>query len=187
MQRAGRYDMAQLGAVFDELTEEAVAWLDAENVPPQSRVLIKQASLRYKEQGFELDVPWSGRIDDAALSALLDSFHAAHQRSYSFSLPAMPIEIVTLRVDAVGMLPPVTLHELADRGPASGSVVGKQRIAFAAGEVDVPVYDRAKLGRGSRIDGPAVVTQLDSTTLILAGQTAEVDKYGSLVVREGLQ
>lgn len=184
MQRAGHYDMAQLGAVFDELAHEATSWLDDENVPPASRLFMKQASLRYKEQGFELDVPWSGQIDDAALASLLDGFHAAHQRIYGFSLPAMPIEIVTLRVDAIGMLPQVRLPELPDRGPASSAIAGKHRVAFAQGEADVPIYDRNRLGRDARFDGPAIVTQLDATTLILPEQCAEVDGFGSIVVRE---
>lgn len=184
MQRAGHYDMVQLGAVFDELAHEASEWLDAENVPQGSRLLMKQASLRYKEQGFELDVPWSGQVADAALAALLDSFHAAHQRIYGFSLPAMPIEIVTLRVDAIGILPRVRLPELPDRGPASSAVVGTHRVALAEGESNVPIYDRNRLGSGACFDGPAIVTQLDATTLILPAQRAEVDKFGSIVVRE---
>ena len=187
MQRAGHYDMAQLAAVFDELTEEAVAWLDSEQVPADSRVLMKQASLRYKDQGFELDVPWSGKVDDAALAGLLHSFHDAHERIYSFALRETPVEIVTLRVDAIGMLPSVTMQALVERGPASDAIVSKQRIAFAGGAVDVPVYDRTKLGAGSRIRGPAVITQLDSTSLLLPGQVAEVHKFGSLIVREEKQ
>ena len=185
LQRAGHYDMAQLGAVFDELTQDAVAWLEAEAVPAPSRVLIKQASLRYKDQGFELDVPWHGGVDDVALAALLDSFHDAHERSYRFALRDMPIEIVTLRVDAVGLLPPVTRHALVPRGPATDAIVGQQNIAFADGTIEVPVYDRNRLGAGARIDGPAVITQLDATTLLLPGQAAEVEPYGSLIVREG--
>lgn len=184
MQRAGRYDMTQLAAVFDELTHEAVAWLDAENVPPQSRLLIKQASLRYKDQGFELDVPWNGGVDDHALAGLLDSFHAEHERLYRFALRDMPIEIVTLRVDGVGMLPPVTLHELPARGAASVAIIGQQRIAFSEGACEVPVYDRAKLGRDAHIEGPAVITQLDATSLILPGQFAETEKFGSIMVKE---
>lgn len=184
MQRAGHYDMAQLAAVFDELTAEAAAWLDSEQVPAESRVLMKQASLRYKDQGFELDVPWSGKVDEAAPAGLLKSFHDAHERIYSFALRDMPVEIVTLRVDAIGMLPAVTLQELVARGPASDAVVGTQRIAFSSGDVDVAVYDRSMLGAGSRIHGPAVITQLDSTSLLLPGQVAEVHKLGSLIVRE---
>jgi N-methylhydantoinase A len=184
VQRAGHYDMAQLAAVFDELTADAVAWLDSEDVPPESRVLLKQASLRYKDQGFELDVPWAGGVDDAALHMLLESFHDAHERIYSFALRDLPVEIVTLRVDAVGMLPSVRMHELPAGGATSTAIVGRQKISFASGSLDVPVYDRDKLGAAARIAGPAVVTQLDSTTLLLQGQSAEVHKFGSLIVRE---
>ena len=184
VQRAGHYDMAQLSGVFEELTAEAAAWLDAEDVPHESRIVMKQASLRYKDQGFELDVPWSGGVDDAALRNLLESFHDAHERVYSFALRDLAVEIVTLRVDAIGMLPSVRLTELPEGGRASDAIVSRQRIAFAQGSVEVPVYDRGRLGAGAQIDGPAVVTQLDSTALILEGQTAEVHKLGSLIVRE---
>jgi N-methylhydantoinase A len=184
VQRAGHYDMQQLANVFDELTAEAVAWLDSEEVPHESRVLLRQASLRYKDQGFELDVPWSGGVDETALKALLESFHDAHERVYSFALRALPVEIVTLRVDAIGVLPSVRLHELAEGGRTSDAIVGTRRVAFAAGDRDVPMYDRTRLGAGARITGPAIVTQLDSTTLILEGQIAEMHKLGSLIVRE---
>jgi len=184
VQRAGHYDLPQIAAVFDELTAEAVAWLDSEDVPHESRLLLKQASLRYKEQGFELDVPWTGGVGDAALEALLNGFHDAHERVYSFALRDLPVEIVTLRVDAVGMLPAVKMRELPQGGAISKAIAGKQKIAFANGTLDVAVYDRDKLGAGARIPGPAVVTQLDATTLLLAGQSAQVDKFGSLIVRE---
>jgi N-methylhydantoinase A len=184
VQRAGHYDSKQLASVFDELTAEAVAWLDAEEVPTRSRVLLKQASLRYKDQGFELDVPWSGNVDAAALAGVIDGFHDAHERIYSFALRDMPVEIVTLRVDAVGMLPKVTMRELSAGGKAAAAIVGSQRISFASGAVDVPIYDRGKLGAGVRVKGPAVITQLDSTTLLLASQVAEVHKFGSLIVTE---
>lgn len=184
MQRAGHYDMARLAATFDELTADAVDWLDGEAVPEGSRVLLRQASLRYKDQGFELDVPWGGGVDDAALESLLEAFHQAHERIYSFALRGMPVEIVTLRVDAIGMLPSVKLHELAPGGRPSDAIVGMQPIHFAQGREEVPVYDRAKLGAGALVDGPAVIAQLDSTTLLLPGQVAEVHRHGSLIVRE---
>jgi N-methylhydantoinase A len=184
VQRAGRYDMARLATVFEELTAEAIAWLNGEDVPHDSRIVMKQASLRYKDQGFELDVPWSGGVDDAALQNLLKSFHDAHERVYSFALRDLAVEIVTLRVDAVGMLPSVRLTELAEGGRPADAIVATQRIAFAQGSADVPVYDRTKLGAGARIQGPAVITQLDSTALLLDGQTAEVHRLGSLIVRE---
>ena len=76
------------------------------------------------------------------------------------------------------------MHEVPARGPAASAIVGKQKISFASGVAEVPVYDRDKLGRDCTVTGPAVITQLDSTTLLLPGQTAEVHRYGSLIVRE---
>src|SRR5262245_23735871 len=69
-------------------------------------------------------------------------------------------------------------------GPAANAIVGRQRISLASGAVDAPVYDRAQLGASAELEGPAIVKQLDATTLLLPGQAAEMHKPGSLVVRE---
>ena len=184
LQSAGQYDILKLGEVFEELTHEAVMWLDAENVPQNSRILIKQASLRYKAQGFELDVPWSGKVDGIALTNLLNSFHDAHERKYSFALRDMPIEIVTLRVDAIGMLPKVNMRELTKSQSTSKAIIGEQKVAFEDGTMMIPVYNRDLLCADNQINGPAIITQLDSTAVILSGQIAEVEKFGSLVIKE---
>ena len=60
----------------------------------------------------------------------------------------------------------------------------KQRISLASGAVEAPVYDRARLGAEATLEGPAIVKQLDATTLLLPGQAAAVHKFGSLMVRE---
>jgi len=185
LQRAGRYDTRRLAEVYAELSAEAVRWLDAEEVPAAARRVLMQASLRYKDQGFELDIAWAGSVvDEATLAATLDAFHRRHEQLYSFAQRDMPVEIVTLRVDAVGLLPPVALEALPDGGSLQPAITGEQRIAFADGSRPVPVYDRSRLGAGTRIDGPAVLTQLDATSLLLPGQTAEVHRYGALIVRE---
>jgi N-methylhydantoinase A len=185
LQRAGHYDTQQLAGVFQELSADAVRWLDAEQVPDAARRVLLQASLRYKDQGFELDVAWTGStVDETSLAATLEAFHARHEQLYSFAQRDMPVEIVTLRVDAIGVLPPVATQELPVRGPASEAVIGEQTIAFADGSRKVPIYDRAKLGAGACIRGPAVLMQLDATSLLLPGQVAEVHKFGSILVRE---
>jgi N-methylhydantoinase A len=185
LQRAGHYDTGKLAAVYDELSAEAVAWLDAEAVPAAARQVTRQASLRYKDQGFELDIPWAGaRVDDAGLAATMESFHQRHQQLYSFSQPDMPVEIVTVRVDAMGKLPGVKAEKLPDRGPASGAIIGRQTISFASGNAEVPIYDRDLLGAGATFDGPAVIKQLDATSVILPGQHALVHEYGSIMVTE---
>jgi N-methylhydantoinase A len=186
LQLAGRYDVHRIAEVFDELTADALRWLDAEQVAPASRRLLMRLDLRYKDQSSELELAWAGagRFDEAALVQTIAAFHARHERLYGFRSNDIPVELVTLRVDAIGMLPAVAMPELAAGNSASAAITGEQRVAFRDGPAQVPVYDRTRLGAGVRIEGPAIVTQLDSTSLILPGQWVEVDRCGSLIVRE---
>lgn len=179
VQRGGRFDAEQIDAVFHALARDAEEWLAAEGVPFASRRISWHASLRYENQGSELTLPWEGNVE-----ASVAAFHAAHERLYSFRLEGVPVEMVTLRVDAVGLLPQLHLPELPRGGSAEVAITGRQRIAFASGVADAAIYDRAKLNAGAVIQGPAIVTQLDSTTLILPGQTAEVHPSAALIVRE---
>jgi N-methylhydantoinase A len=186
VQRGGRIDVDRVVAVFAELSREAEAWLMAEGVPEPMRRVALHASLRYEDQGSELVLPWAGEaVDQAALDATVAAFHVEHERLYSFRLDDVPVEMVTLRVDAVGLLPRLRLREIPRAsGPVARAEVGRQRIAFAGGELEAPVLDRARLGAGATVRGPGVITQLDATTLVLPGQTAEVHPSGALVVTE---
>ena len=90
-----------------------------------------------------------------------------------------------MRVDASGSLPQPRLTELAPGGDPIDAIVGRQAIHLESGIVEAPIYARARLGAGARIAGPAIVTQLDATTLLLPRQSAEVHPTGSLIVRYG--
>lgn len=179
VQRGGRFDAEQIDAVFHALARDAEEWLVAEGVPFASRRISWHASLRYENQGSELTLPWEGSVESTVAA-----FHAAHERLYSFRLTDVPVEMVTLRVDAVGLLPQLHLPDLPRGGQAADAITGHQSIAFSQGAMDAAIYDRAKLHAGAVIQGPAIVTQLDSTTLILPGQTAEVHPSAALIVRE---
>jgi N-methylhydantoinase A len=185
LQRAPDYDAGRIAAVYAALEADAVAWLDAEDVPTGSRRLARQASLRYRHQGFELVVPFpSGPVDVAAIETVIAAFHREHERLYTFAQEDTPVEIVTLRVDAIGMFPPPRLAELPRGGDPAAAIVGRQQIDFAEARVEAPVYDRARLGAGACLSGPAILTQLDATTLLLPGQTAEIHPTCSLIVRD---
>ena len=185
IQRGGRFDLDRIATVFSELARDATAWLAAEGVPEEARRVTWHASLRYEDQGSEITLPWSGAaVDEAALAATVAAFHAAHERLYSFRLEDVPVEMVTLRVDAVGLLPPLRLREVPRGGRTEDAVVGRQRIAFAEGAAEAPVYDRSRLGAGAVLRGPAIVTQLDTTTLVLPDQHAEVHPSGALIIRD---
>jgi N-methylhydantoinase A len=184
LQRAGVTDIGLIARVFAELEGEAAAWFEAEAVPPAARRASRTASVRYQNQGFELFVPWVGEdVTDASTAATIAAFHRMHERLYTFAQEDTPVEIVTVRVDAEGIFPPHASQELRPGG-AAGAVRARQTLYLEGGAVDCPVYDRTRLGAGARIAGPAIVAQLDATTLVLPAQTATVDCYGNMLIRD---
>ena len=172
--------------MFGELEADALAWLDAEGVAEEARKVAWYASLRYQHQGFELNVPWASReVTNASAAATVAAFHRLHERLYTFAQEDTPVEIVTLRVDARGVFPVPTAHELPPAGALEAALAGKQTVCFEAGPAEADIYARERLGAGARIAGPAILTQLDATTLLLPGQVGTVDRLGNLIVSAG--
>jgi N-methylhydantoinase A len=185
LQRAGAVDQTRLAAVFTALNAEAVAWLDREAVPASARRVTWYASLRYQHQGFELVVPWDGTaVTETSVAGTIAAFHRLHEQLYTFAQEDTPVEIVTLRVDAEGEFARPVMPTLPRGRSPELALTGEISIAAVNGPLRARVYDRARLGSGDRIHGPAVLTQLDATTLLLPGQTAEVHELGSLIVKE---
>jgi N-methylhydantoinase A len=185
LQRPPHYDLPHMGKVFAELGDQALRWLDHEGVPPEGREIRWQASLRYVHQGFELTVPWAGTsVTEEATQATIVAFHRLHERLYTFSQEDTPVEIVTLRVSAIGRLPQPAIREWPAAGTREDALVGRQEIDFDGEFQACPVYDRARLGAGTTLKGPAIIRQLDTTTLLFPGQVAEVHRFGSLIVQE---
>jgi N-methylhydantoinase A len=169
--------------VLDELTASANRWLEEEGVPIEARRISWLASMRYEGQGFELSIPWPGSVvDGPAIERLVDAFHGRHEQLYTFAQRDMPVEIVTLRVDARGVFPAPELIRLPEAGTPEDAQIGMQRVHLASGPADCPIIDRSKLGAGAVIEGPAIITQLDATTLLQAGDTATVDAFGNILV-----
>ncbi|MBP0465361.1 hydantoinase/oxoprolinase family protein [Roseomonas sp. PWR1] len=177
-----RADAARLHAVFAALEAEAAQWFAQEEVAPGDRRIRRVALMRYEEQGHEIPVPWR---EPADLPALGPAFAAAHRGLYGFDLPGVAMEIVTLRVEATGVLP-APAPAAAEGGAAEAAEVGRQPILIDGRTVDAPVYDRARLGPGAGFAGPAIVTQLDATTFVAPGWRAGMHPSGALLlVREG--
>lgn len=156
------------------LERQAIAWFDAEGVASARRRLTRVALMRYRGQGSELAVPWC-----APPEALRAAFTASHRALFGFGLEA-EVELVTLRVEATGAAEPPAAPSL----PVDATVerTGMTEIILPDGPTDVPVIDRATLGAGAIIDGPAIVTQLDTTTLIAKGWRGRVQAFGSMLL-----
>jgi N-methylhydantoinase A len=181
LQKPPDYDLGAVGAVYAELEEQARAWLAAEGVEPAARRLTRLADLRYRHQGFELTVPWPER--DLSMDALIGRFHARHHQLYTYALADAPVEIVTVRVAAAGRVRRFALPALERRGAAAGRPP-RRRVHFAGtGWTTCPCVDRERLGVGAVVAGPAIVEQLDATTVVPPGQRATVDRVGNLVIQ----
>jgi len=167
---------ATVEEAFAALEHEAQAWLATEAVPPADRCVSWMALMCYDGQGGELAVAWAG-----GLAATEAAFADAHDRLYGFRLDA-PVRLVTVRVEARGLLPPPVSAALL---PGTGARANGQAVVhWTGGTATTPLYDRAGLGAGDRLDGPAIVTQLDTTTLVPPGWSASVHPSGSLVLRQ---
>ncbi|MBW6398845.1 hydantoinase/oxoprolinase family protein [Roseomonas sp. HJA6] len=171
-------DRTRLEATFAALETEAADWFAQEAVAQADRSTRRVALMRYEEQGHELAIPWPADGDLAVLGA---DFAAAHRALYGFDLPDVAVEIVTLRVEAAGALPtPASSPPLG--GAAEGAITGHQTIRLRDGAVEAPIIDRVRLGPEATFAGPAIVTQLDATTLVAPGWQARMDASGALLL-----
>jgi N-methylhydantoinase A len=181
LQKPPDYDLAAIAAVYAGLEAQAEAWLAAEGVGPAGRRLTRLADLRYRHQGFELTVPWPERA--LSVDALVARFHERHRQLYTYALADAPVEIVTLRVAAAGRVRRFTLPPLPRRRPTR-TRSARRRVYFAGvGWTACPCVDRETLGAGATVRGPAIVEQLDTTTVVPPGQRATVDRVGNLVIQ----
>ncbi len=171
---------------FASLTAQAEGWFAAEHIPPEARRIQRAVDMRYAGQNYELPVALpDGPIRAATLDALAEGFAAAHQRMYGFIAEDDPVQLVTLRVEASGLVRKAHFTAQSDAGPdASGAVIGRRDVWLpeAGGLVDCAVYDRERLRAGNRVAGPAIVEQMDATTLVLPGMTARVEPYLNLIL-----
>jgi len=180
-------DRDRLAARFDELTAEAVAQLDTDRVPEGRRLVRRLADCRYAGQGYEVrfDVP-GGAIDEAWVVRLADAFHQAHEQEYGHRFEA-EIEIVNVRVLGIGQIEELRWAE-AEQGngdPAAAKTVEREVVFDVGGRAErrlTPFYDRERLRAEDRIEGPAIIEQYDSTTVIPPGLTAEIDPFGNIVI-----
>lgn len=183
-------DLNLLQTQMDRLAREATAQLEADGVPAENISLERSVDCRYVGQGYELRVPApDGDIDDVWVKTVAESFHEAHGRTYSQRFDDKPVQLINIRVTGVGAVPHVRITEI-EKGTTDCSAAIKTvtRALFwrddtAAPEwIDTPVYDRSLLLAGNTIDGPAIVEQFDSTTIIGMNQHATVDAVGHIII-----
>ena len=176
---------SEIATAFDELAAAARTTLRAEGIDDGDMVVEFAADVRYHGQGFEIPIPVDREAFDgegAGLSAIASAFDTEHDRLFGFLLDTTAHEVVTLRATASGPRPNVTPDTVEEGGSVADATVGRHRIWVDGAHHEAVVIDRSLLGAGAVVDGPAVITEMDSTTLVLPDHIATVHPSGSLLI-----
>ena len=174
-----------LNAGLQELAQRAAAWLESEGVAGNDPAVRHgwQLDLRYEGQNSVLIVDTAaGSLDAAALAQAATAYHARHRDLYGYDLPQQTVEVVNVRLSTVVALGRIAVaSSSAADGAAPGGAAASRQVWFAQGGfVATPVLSRDSLARGSRFTGPAIVEQMDTTTVVPPGALVRVDDKGYL-------
>lgn len=181
-------DPAEMDRMYAGMEAEAEQHLLHEGVNKDQIVLERTAAMRYLGQWRSLTVTVGSGPE--ALTDAVARFHREHEREYSFSEEDAPVEIYQLGVRAIGVTPKPTLASLdvvSSEPPAPASVrdVWFENADGGVSAVQTPVYNRDELTPGMHAHGPAVIDQIDSTTLVPPGDTWEIDRNWNILIHVG--
>ena len=186
IQHVDQLDTAAVEDTYQELEAQGGTSLEREEVRPEDISFLRQVDMRYVGQSYELTVPLPAeQLDASKIDHVLEQFHVEHDRAYGYSAPTEPVEFVNLRLTAIGKIAKPRLRELEGNNTDTAAAQKATRSVYFAerdGYVECPIYDRYRLGPGCVLTGPAIVEEIDSTTVIHPGYRAQVDRFGNLIL-----
>jgi N-methylhydantoinase A len=174
-------DPSAIEAEFAKLEAEAWDRMRHEGVTDDQVVMERSIDMMYQGQWRSLAVPCGSPLD--SLDTLVTAFHGLHEREYNFRRDGAPVDLYRLNLRAIGLVPKAALAEHQTGGVMP--LPRETRPVWFGSETpfDTPVYTRSELPAGVSFGGPAIVEQLDSTTVVPPGAVAKVDKYLNIVMR----
>jgi len=176
-------DMAD---AFQTLEARARSWFENEGISAENRRTSRTIDMRYAGQNYELSVALpDGEIGPNSLTALAEGFAATHRRLYGYAADGEPVQLVTFRIEALGLVQKATFAPAPSTGSDAARALIEHRPAWLpdiAAFAPCPVYDRDRLEAGDRLDGPAIIEQMDATTFVPGGMTARVDAWRNLIL-----
>ncbi len=176
-------DVDEVARIFEDLADVAAKTLDKEGVARKDQSVSYQVDVRYHGQGLQLTVDVDlKQLRKQGLAAIGTPFDEMHRQLFTFALE-LDKELVNLRAVVQGKPTKVKAPELKRGGPSAKAAVIADHKIYAGGKMrKAQIYDRSKLKAGNKIEGPAVVMEMDSTTVILQGHTGSVDKFGNILI-----
>lgn len=182
---------ANLDRQFAALEKEAMRQFAVDKIDKKRIRLERIVDARYEGQGYELrvDAPAGGKVDAKWIKAVKNEFHAAHEKEFSRRFEDVDVQIANIRVRAIGQMPglkPVNVKK-GTATPPKGALKLTADAWFEKNgkpaKFKTKFYERTELLAGNKIQGPAIITQFDSTSVVPPGYSAEVDKHGNLIIK----
>ena len=176
-------DAATVDERFETLEQRGRTQLESDNIPADDREFRRSVDCLYEGQGYELNVAFDG-IDGDWRDRIRDRFEKKHEAEYGHYFEDDPVELLTLRVTAVGDTSDYSAANIGTDGTTEDAFTGESEVVFGTSEqpeqLSVPRYERDALSAGNQIKGPAIVDQLDSTVVVNPDWTATVLDNGAL-------
>jgi N-methylhydantoinase A len=172
-----------IAKVFDELESLARTDLNGEGFGADRIGIERALDMRYAGQGYEIAIACDYPLNADFIADLRRRFDETHKQMFGHTAPAEPVEIVSYRLRGVGLVPQVKLSAHKPTGRKLDDALIEMRGARFNGEtVDCPVYRRDLIDVGASFEGPAIVEQLDATTVIPIGRHVRVDNFKNMLV-----
>lgn len=185
IRKFGNTSTAELTKIYTKLAAQALKTLEKQGVPAEECTVTCQADIRYHGQGLQLTVDFElDALKGGDLAVIGQPFDDMHKQLFTFALDADK-EIVNLRAVAQGRSAEIEARRLAKSGsrtPVAAAKIGVSKVFMDGKDMDATLYRRDKLKAGNKVDGPAIVLEMDSTTVILAGHTGNIDEFGNILI-----
>ncbi|TYS30703.1 hydantoinase/oxoprolinase family protein [Bacillus pumilus] len=179
------YSIDQLKQDYELLSRKATDWFSQQNIQHMKQTsILLLADARYQGQAFEIELPLSAEWlkQEQDIQHLIEAFHKLHQRQYGHRDDQAKIEFTHLRVRVIGETPPLPFSTVRESSGQPLKPYEYRRIFIEEKEYEASVYYRDSLSVGSVINGPAIIEQDDTTTLILPNWAGSIDPSGNLLI-----
>lgn len=175
-------DTGRMDGVFSELETRAREDFAAEGFKAEPTIA-RTIELRYYGQNFELEVSVpDGRLDAAAVSEIVNSFHEEHERLYGYRIPKEEIEFLNLNVAALAGSEAIKLPKIKAGGDPVAIGTAPVILPGEDQPTEIPLYRRETFGAGAIVSGPAIVGQMDTMTLLSRDAVGTIDEYGHMLI-----
>jgi N-methylhydantoinase A len=176
-------DVGEVQRRFEAMEAAARREFETQGVPPASILHERAIDLRYSIQKYELPVPVARAVlNEDAKAGWRKTFDEIHEKHFGSRAEDQKVELVNYRLTTKVLLPKPLVVESAAASENCEGAIKARRKAYFDGWRDCPIYDRDKLSAGNRIGGPAIIEQMDSTTVVHAGQEARIDRFGNIII-----